>query len=400
MTKNATLARMPFDAWLAKCTPSRWAVSVTRTTDGASQTIDMPDDREIGVAILRTMGPGSYEVQPALKIRGRLQQIERNELGLAQFQRIETTRLDLNDAGDDDTDDDDSDDVDDDGDDVDAVDESSIAEDPAVRDAKSRAAIARAAAAEARAQAERAQHDAARAEAESRARQFAQQSPAGSSPVGMAEVLSVLRQMQEASDARMASLLARLMPAKDARPALAELREQLTLFAAVRDMVRGDQPEPPPPPDSTAATIREIRQAVADVLPLLRRDPAAPGAQPPRSAPLAVVPASTPAAASTPATSPVAVARVRAFVETIARELMAGAAPESVADRMSDDVGLLPASVRTPLDDGDWAGAWAGCQAIAPEETAQVAPWLSDDTVKEWLQAFAQALAVEEDEHK
>lgn len=91
---------------------------------------------------------------------------------------------------------------------------------------------------------------------------------------------------------------------------------------------------------------------------------------------------------------------MRSFVETLVNELTIGSDPETVAEQLEANVGLLPEPIRRQLDAGSWRGAWQEiARYVDADEWSAVDGMLAASPASaDWLDRFAAALTLEGDD--
>lgn len=438
-------APMPFAEWFdAQPTPGRWSLLCVAADDpldtAERRTIDWPGGSVVDALKAHGMA-GRWSVGPVLAIRGSVSTTERERVGLARYQRVEPATVDLSEhasrpqqqaparapapvaavasplprrkprfvfgPGDNDSAD------------------PQPTEDAEVDRARRNAETAQHAAQQAEHEAARADAEARTAEARARARTFQQQAAAGGAAGDSSAVLAAMMQQQQQQfaallqaqredSARQLALVASLVEratapvaAAASKGALESLQEQLGLVKAVREMFRDEQGDDAPPAAGGAASvIRDLREIVREVRPMLQ--PAEQAARP-APAPARMLPAQiaarmapapnghTPAAANAAAKvwpgDDEATARVRRFVAVVVAEAQRESEPEAVADLLSESVGLLPRGVREAIDAEDATGARV-VSVVLPFLEAENAATLAElaPFAAEWLDRFVLAL--------
>lgn len=376
-------------------TPSLWRLRVV-AEDGTDTYVAWPDDGDWRRAILEHIGAGEFRLRLTRRA-GRNTQEERRRLKLpakpqwlavdvADAQRVEeaTPAPDLA--------------------------EEPAPFDPSMRDDDDVRNVLRETA--------RIEAECARVEAEHKLRRL-RAGLDGAVPAGDAGLAEVMRQQAEVwremlreareREARLLAELTRRSSQPDGQAAgLVGLRESLGLVREVMSMTDsfrsdsgGGGDDDDELGEGTAGNIvRVLREARGLLGAIPRPNMERIAAAPPRAMPLPAAPATplappAPAPAAPAATQPAEAAkvRVRAFVQQLIEELTIGSEPESVADELASAVGLLPSSVRQPIDAGSWPQAW---QAIMPyigiNEWNQVDSLLaSSPTSVEWLERFVKA---------
>lgn len=365
---------MNYDSWLNGHTPGKWQLAVSAADGGRPAVrIPAPDDRDVRACIADVLGAGEWRVEPIMRAQGKSAALERARLGLAEREQIDPQTIMIDEPDDEDI-----------GDGDEQVPQ-------AVQDAQHAALVAEAEARTASARATQAQHERARAEAEAAARQF--RVGGEQQRTEIADVLRAMLEQQQRADARMDRVLESLREHRGAPPPgepLERLRETLGLVSAVRELVASDTQAPA---EGWAGILREARMILPEIVAIRR---GAVAKQNPEQTPTQTPQAPTKALQALPQS--LARERVLAFVRGLAQEIACGSEPGTVADQLGDSIGLLPASMRGRLDEGDWPGAWtAAKEYLDADERAQVEQLLGDDVVREWLTDFATALRVSDD---
>lgn len=424
-------APMMFADWFeANPTPGRWSL-LCIAADGHPEsaerrTIDWPGGSV--VEALKAQGlSGRWIVGPVLAIRGSVSTIERDRVGLARYQRVEPATVDLSEP-------------------ASRPQQQAPARAPApvaavtlprqprnlepiedaeVDRARRNAETAQHAAQQAEHEAARADAEARTAEARARARTFQQQAAAGGAAGESSAVLAAMMQQQQQQfaallqaqredSARQMALVASLVEratapvaAAASKGALESLQEQLGLVKAVREMFRDEQGDDEAPAAGGAASvIRDLREIVREVRPMLQpaeqQQAGRPAPAPPRLLPSPIAARMAPPAqnghtAAAPAKvwpgDDEATARVRRFVSVVVAEAQRESEPESVADLLSESVGLLPRGVREAIDAEDATGA-SVVSVVSPFLDAADAATLAElaPFAAEWLDRFVLAL--------
>lgn len=408
-----------------RCTPNRWKLRVQsqkldQPGPPVNTTYAFPADRDLELMIAQQTGQtGTYRVLPLLQVRGASHQAERQLLGLHGSDRRAPAGVVVVNAGD----------VARAGATVRRgvaapTPRAQIDADPDVIDAERQARVHEAKARAAKAEA--AARNAGNSEGGNMAdvvkqlmaqvATMQQQLLAAQAPkTDVAAMLQILNRqadnqlatMQEllrSERERSAQLLQQLAQRDQApSPELGTIHGQIKTFREIRDAFREEDDSRD---DDRTPMERIVAQIADEVLPILAA----------RMAPAAAAVPAPPAVAAPPPPQLVrdqvpeppaagvdAIARTRAaaFAMTVTQELLNGSDPEAVADRLSDDVDLLPATVRAPLDRGDWSGAFAGVRALLPAATGQQLADAIDSspTAAQWLAAFAAACSREDVAH-
>lgn len=216
---------------------------------------------------------------------------------------------------------------------------------------------------------------------------------------GAADVVRQLGEMMREQARTAAEREARLMQelARRASPeptaGLMGLRESLGLVREVLGMTEAFRAE-------RAAEVGgdgEASGAAGSIVQVLREARGLLGAWP---RPVALP--TSPRAAAVPGlpAPPAGEQRVRSFVETLVNELTIGSDPETVAEQLEANVGLLPEPIRRQLDAGSWRGAWQEiARYVDADEWSAVDGMLAASPASaDWLDRFAAALTLEGDD--
>lgn len=390
---------MSWETFLSGCTARLWRLRVRSlkldddTLPPVRVEFPVPDDKDIPNDLARRgYPPGRYAISPKLRVKGEAEQHERNRIRLPTYGRVPSGMVLLT---------------------------PQHCEAPA---AARRASGSVAAAREAR---ERAEQEAAtataqadRAEAIARAKK-AERMAGGSDPTtdlltqliakldrpdnGLAALLPIIMQQQRTAFEAQLTMMHTMLeqqrdekqraleilaaqqqaPAREGKGALAEALGQLALLNELKDALADEiggekQPE-------ALAWLREVKGVLAAL-------PRAAGAHGPATAQAASAPAIP--AATAPPDGTMAQERVGAVLRQILAEAAIGSHPEAVADRLADDVDLLPLPVRTALCSGDWSRVLpALAHYMGKADHEQLAAFVaSSPAVLSWCGQFVVAL--------
>lgn len=228
---------------------------------------------------------------------------------------------------------------------------------------------------------------------------------------------AMFRELLRASEAREARLLQEMAQLRQAPqnasavgslPAqgLGSLKDTLGLLRevlSVADQFRGDAVAESGDDDSAAGGIVRVMREAKGLLSMMPVAPArAPAPAPGRQAAPGPRPmpqnGAAPKRISTPAN--LARQRVESFLAQLVEEATLGSSPDAVANALDESIGLLPASVREPLDEGNWRAAWSACaQILGGEKWNELDASLQQSTeVQLWLEAFAASCQQEPEE--